>query len=136
MSTITEHGYVLVYVGKGHHLADVRGYAYEHRLVAEKKFGRRLKKGELVHHRKTEKEERKNNDEDNLLIAASIGEHKVLHRKAGSLLRFPGEGNPLVSCECGCGATFVKYDSNGRPRKFLGGHWRKGRKGGWGNASQ
>ena len=33
-------GYKLVFVGKKHHLADVRGYAYEHRLLAEKKLGR------------------------------------------------------------------------------------------------
>jgi hypothetical protein len=32
--TVTSRGYVLVWVGKDHPLADVRGYAYEHRLVA------------------------------------------------------------------------------------------------------
>ena len=48
--TVASNGYVLVRVGIGHHLADVRGYAYEHRLVAEAKFGRRLLRGEVVHH--------------------------------------------------------------------------------------
>lgn len=43
--SVTEHGYVIIHVGIKHHLADVRGYAYEHRLVAEKKVGRRLRKG-------------------------------------------------------------------------------------------
>lgn len=47
---IASNGYVLIRVGTDHHLADVRGYAYEHRLVAEKKMGRRLRKGEQVHH--------------------------------------------------------------------------------------
>lgn len=40
--SIASNGYVLIKVGTGHHLADVRGYAYEHRLVAERKLGRRL----------------------------------------------------------------------------------------------
>lgn len=48
--SVTGHGYVLIRVGKRHHLADVRGYAYEHRLVMEEKLGRRLAAGELVHH--------------------------------------------------------------------------------------
>lgn len=38
--SIASNGYVLVRVGKKHHLADVRGYAYEHRIVAEQKLGR------------------------------------------------------------------------------------------------
>ena len=48
--SIASNGYVLVRVGKRHHLADVRGYAYEHRLVAEEKLGRRLTPGEIPHH--------------------------------------------------------------------------------------
>lgn len=45
--TTTDQGYMLIYVGKHHHLADVRGYAYEHRLVAEQMLGRRLEPGAL-----------------------------------------------------------------------------------------
>src|SRR4051812_41815968 len=37
--SIASNGYIIVRVGVGHHLADVRGYAYEHRLVAEQKLG-------------------------------------------------------------------------------------------------
>lgn len=40
--SIASNGYVLIRVGTGHHLADVRGYAYEHRVVAENSLGRRL----------------------------------------------------------------------------------------------
>src|SRR4051794_16494335 len=47
--TTDPRGYVLVYVGKGHRLADNRGYAYEHRLIAES-TGQRLRAGQLVHH--------------------------------------------------------------------------------------
>ena len=35
----TQHGYVLVFVGKEHHLANSTGYAYEHRVVAELALG-------------------------------------------------------------------------------------------------
>ena len=45
---IDPRGYILVRVGKDHPLADVRGYAYEHRLFAEKYIGRKLKRGEDV----------------------------------------------------------------------------------------
>jgi hypothetical protein len=48
---VTEpRGYVLIRVGTDHPLADVRGYAYEHRLVAQESAGRPLAPGEEVHH--------------------------------------------------------------------------------------
>ncbi len=48
--TVSSHGYVKILVGIGHHLADSKGYAYEHRLVAEETLGRRLEPEEQVHH--------------------------------------------------------------------------------------
>jgi hypothetical protein len=117
--TITEHGYVLVKVGFDHHLADVRGYAYEHRLVAEAKLGRRLLPGELAHH---DDENKANNSPENIEPVSSLAEHRVLHRKPGCNLRLPGEANPNMSCACGCGGTFPKFDGTGRPRKFVTGH--------------
>lgn len=105
-------------VGKGHHLADVRGYAYEHRLVAEEKLGRRLRDGEQVHHIDGDKA---NNDPRNLDVV-TFAEHRVEHRHSGSVLRMPGEANPAVACACGCGQTFERYDRFGRPRRFLSGH--------------
>jgi hypothetical protein len=117
--SIASNGYVLIRVGEGHPDADVRGYAYEHKLVAQKKIGRKLKKGEQVHHRDHDKQ---NNDPDNLLVAASLAEHKVHHRTKGFNLRLPGEDNPLIACFCGCGKLFHKYDDSGRPREFISGH--------------
>lgn len=131
--SISSHGYMLIYVGKDHHLADVRGYAYEHRLVAEKKLGRRLLPGEIIHHVDGDK---LNNDPSNIEISPSIAHHKVFHRGSLCRLRHPDEDNPMICCSCGCGAKFLKYDSNGRPRQYLSGHWRKGRKGGWASASK
>lgn len=32
---------------------------------------------------------------------------------------------PLVSCACGCGATFTRWDASGRPRRFRAGHHRR-----------
>jgi hypothetical protein len=35
--SLASNGYILIRVGNDHPLADVRGYAYEHRLVAQEK---------------------------------------------------------------------------------------------------
>jgi hypothetical protein len=119
MSTISSHGYVLIYVGKDHHLADVRGYAYEHRIVAEKKLGRRLRKGELVHHLD---ENPQNNDPSNLEVKRSVAEHRFAHRRIKSNKREFGAPNPTIKCKCGCGVSFKKFDKCNRPRKYVSGH--------------
>lgn len=116
--SIASNGYVLLRVGVGHHLADVRGYAYEHRVVAESKIGRRLMPGELVHHIDGNKQ---NNAPENLEVCTGNAEHFLHHRKRGDL-QLPGEANPLVACACGCGEQFPRYDDSGRPRKFVSGH--------------
>jgi hypothetical protein len=116
---ITKEGYVIVFVGVAHHLADVRGYAYEHRIEAEKKIGRKLKPSEQVHHKD---ENPQNNAHDNLVVARSIKYHRYLHRKKNSKSRKPGQRNPVVKCACSCGASFKKFDSSNRLRKFIRGH--------------
>ena|SRR6185369_15528972 len=117
--SVASNGYVLIKVGVTHHLADVRGYAYEHRLVAEVKIGRRLLKDEQVHHIDGNKQ---NNDPSNLEVMPSIAHHRFVERKAGCLLRAPGEINPSILCKCGCGTLLKKFDSCGRPRRFIAGH--------------
>lgn len=117
--SIASNGYVLIRIGVGHPDADVRGYAYEHKIVAQNKLGRKLRKGEQVHHRDHNKQ---NNHPDNLLVVASRAEHAVHHRKKGFNNRLPGEDNPTISCACGCGTTFLKFDSSGRPRIYVSGH--------------
>lgn len=116
--TIASNGYVLIRVGPGHHLADVRGYAYEHRLVAERNIGRRLKPGELVHHKD---EDKQNNDPGNIQVVPDRRWHALAHRKRSDL-RLPGQENPLVLCGCGCGGSFNQFDKDGRPRRFLPSH--------------
>lgn len=112
--TVDPRGYVLIKM-PGHHLADVRGYVYEHRLIAEQKLGRPLKRGELIHH---DNERKGDNGRRNLILCPSRKYHRFYHRKPGSRLRLPNEPNPVVRCACGCGARFKKYDRVGRPRKF------------------
>jgi hypothetical protein len=116
--SLASNGYMLVRVGLDHPLADVRGYAYEHRIVASKMLGRWVHSKEHVHHKD---ENKLNNDPDNLEVLAAA-EHQLQHRKSGKALRLPGEGNPKVACECGCGRRFPKYDAAGRPRRFVTGH--------------
>jgi hypothetical protein len=115
---VASNGYILVKVGKDHPMADVRGYAYEHRLVAAKMLGRSLEPGEEVHHRDRNKQ---NNAPDNLEIV-NDALHGIRHRGEGSRLRLPGEENPTVNCACGCGGTFYRFDDNGRPREYMSGH--------------
>jgi hypothetical protein len=115
---ISDHGYIKVWVGRGHPLAGPDGKAYEHRLVAERMLGRALLKNEIVHHINGEKTD---NSPENLKILSSTAEHHREHRKRQNL-RSPGEENPFIECACGCGGKFQKYDSNGRPRKVIHGH--------------
>lgn len=117
--SVASHGYVLIRVGVEHHLADVRGYAYEHRLVAEEKIGRRLRRGEIVHHVNGLKDD---NRPENLEVHPSTAHHLAEHRAPGSIKRPPGEPNPFVLCECGCGASFERFDASNRPRRFIAGH--------------
>lgn len=117
--SIASNGYVLIRVGVGHPLADVRGYAYEHRIVAEQKLGRPIAKGEQVHHIDGDKQ---NNAPENLEVL-SAAEHRVEHRGPRRFaMRLPGEPNPEIACECGCGVKFQRYDGSGRPRRFITGH--------------
>jgi hypothetical protein len=116
--SVASNGYVLIRVGRSHHLADVRGYAYEHRVVAEEKFQRRLMPGEQVHHKDENKE---NNHPDNLEIL-SVSEHRFEHRTIEAGKKLPHEPNDTINCECGCGESFTKYDSSNRPRRFISGH--------------
>lgn len=114
---VANHGYVLIRK-PGHPRADVRGYVYEHILVAEQKIGRPILATEQVHHKNRV---RSDNRPENLEVKAGRADHALEHRKRTDL-RIPGENNPLVGCACGCGATFLRYDAVNRPRRFIPGH--------------
>lgn len=116
--SIASNGYVLIRLGVGHPLADVRGYAYEHRVVAAQALGRPLADGEEVHHKDGDK---RNNHPSNLQVMSGRAEHFVEHRRRFDL-RMPEEDNPLIDCACGCGEQILRYDSIGRPRQYVSGH--------------
>lgn len=54
-------------------------------------------------------------------MITSNHEHYVFHRK-NRQNRLPNEDNPVICCACGCGTNFNRFDSAGRPRKFISGH--------------
>lgn len=114
--TVASNGYVLVR-RTGHPLADVRGYVYEHRLVAYELLGRPLQRDERVHHINGD---RTDNRPENVEVVSTAG-HAARHRTRDDL-RWPGQPNETVACECGCGATFDRFDSTGRPRRYVSGH--------------
>lgn len=120
---ITSHGYIEVYAPHHPNSHKSTGYIYEHRLVMSNHLGRPLKKGEIVHHAD---KNRQHNNLSNLVLAGSIAAHKVLHRSKKCKRCLPETPNPIVSCACGCGKEFLKYDSIGRERTYArGGHGRK-----------
>ena len=83
---------------------DNRPFVREHVLVAEKKLGRKLKCGEVVHHIDANK---KNNDESNLIVFASNADHSAFH-KGAEIYENNGiwySKKHLGTCET-CGKTF------------------------------
>lgn len=122
--TIDPRGYVLVRVGKGHPLSDVRGYAYEHRLIAQRTTAKPLTSRDMVRH-----DNRKigDNSDGNLTVTDRAGLGLVRRLPHGKVKRMPGEKNRPAKCACGCGASFPFYDRHGRPRRFVSGHNTRGR---------
>lgn len=72
------NGYVRVFVGRNHPMADRNGYVYEHRLVMSAELGRDLLPNEVVHHLNGVKDD---NRPENLQLLTSHAEHTSLHRK-------------------------------------------------------
>ncbi len=60
-----------------HPRADSSGYVYEHVLVMEKKLGRLIIKGEIIHHIDGN---RGNNEIENLFLCKDTGTHTNIHR--------------------------------------------------------
>lgn len=65
--SVTGDGYVMV-LNRNHPRANAKGYVYEHIVVMEQKIGRRLRRGEVIHHIDGNQS---NNDPDNLRLHRS-----------------------------------------------------------------
>ena len=76
-ATINQRADMLRGRGEGKSYPKLNG-RHAHRVIAEKKIGRPLRRGEIVHH---EDENRLNYDENNLEVLASQSEHMRLHWK-------------------------------------------------------
>jgi hypothetical protein len=114
----SSRGYVLIHVGRGHHLANARGYAYEHRVVAEEIIGRRLLDSEIVHHKNGIKFD---NSPENLQVFSTTKEHFEAHHPDSRRKKI-GEPNTEIKCACGCGEVLMRFDSSGRRRSIIRGH--------------
>lgn len=71
------HGYLETYLGLNHGFGNRKDkFVLQHRLIAELKIGRKLLKGELVHHVDNN---RTNNQPDNLYVCPNISTHRKIH---------------------------------------------------------
>ena len=101
--SIDSMGYYIVYM-PSHHKARSSGVVYEHVLVAERKLGRKLKDGEVVHH---EDENRLNNSIDNIFVFKSQSDHARYHQTGKRTLVGDYYISPPLSRECLiCGKIF------------------------------
>jgi hypothetical protein len=77
------NGYVLIFVGPDHPMANGSGYVLEHRVIMADHIGRMLTAEEVVHH-KMEIEggsgRRDDNRIENLVLFSSTGEHSRHHK--------------------------------------------------------
>lgn len=74
----TKHSKGYIYRYAPLHPRSHNGYVLEHILIMEEVLGRRLRCGEVVHHRDGN---RSNNTPENLGLFTSIGEHTRYHAK-------------------------------------------------------
>ncbi len=115
---LRKSGYVDIYA-PDHPLANSNGYVYEHRLVACEKWGIFVVQNMQVHHKDGD---RSNNKIENLEII-NISKHTSMHQRGpDSKQRIIGDPNPILKCACVCGSKLLKYDTRGRPRKYIWGH--------------
>lgn len=100
---ITVDGYIEVRMPK-HHRARGNGYVFEHILVAEEKYGRKIYPFEHVHH----KDENKQNNHPENLEVLTPEEHNKRHRRKRS--------GQVLTCVV-CNNTFYRKPSHVKKAK-------------------
>lgn len=103
------NGYIEIMMPE-HPNARSNGTVLEHRLVAEKKIGRLLKRNEVVHHID---EDKTNNIPENLIVFRSNSDHSRFHKigimkemKDGTYI-CPIPASKIIKCEY-CGNYYIK----------------------------
>jgi hypothetical protein len=109
-------GYLLL--PRSHWRRHRRRRLLQHRAVAEACLGRKLRRGEVVHHIRPDKAD---NRPENLAVC-SRKVHYFIHRRHRSAHRMPGERQRLVACACGCGRKLQLFGARGRRRTCLRNH--------------
>lgn len=108
VSRTSANGYVYLGV-PGHPYATKKGhYVYEHRFKMEKRLGRFLLPGEVVHHRNSKKRQ---NHVRNLELTTH-GKHSALHS------RLRAKPSKKLSC-AECGAIFYRKEYNQRSKNHF-----------------
>jgi|TARA_Y100000296_G_C4954322_1_gene147775 5-methylcytosine-specific restriction endonuclease McrA len=79
-----------------HHLADTKGYAPEHRLVAEAQLGRTITKDDHVHHINGDKTDNRPAN----LVVLSAQEHSQHHSSSGGKAAWQGHRKNDPTCDC------------------------------------
>lgn len=105
---LQRHGYVVLWVGHAHPMADSKGYVAEHRLVVSQFIGRPLTSAEIVHHINGAKTD---NRIENLELTDRrnhIAEHRdaVTHAMKESFRSIVANRRPPTEC-ASCGVTFT-----------------------------
>lgn len=96
-------GYICVWVGQEHPMANSKGYVLEHRLVLSEHLGRPLLVDEIVHH----KDANKLNNEISNLELMTRNQHADYHRKEiAEAMKFAYKNRRKSYVCSGCGIEF------------------------------
>lgn len=107
---MSSHGYIKIFVGHGHDLADPNGYAYEHVLVWVAAGYGRPAPDEVIHHRNEVKTDNRLENLERLTRSGHAMHHNALRGRNGSGRFTSGDPDPEVSTRMGDDAAAAHDD--------------------------